>query len=141
MTDFENGESLNGSGIGATMTYTFNEPHPGYLVGLLAAGAKNEAFAEFPAYWHNRSASFVFADGHAELHRWVDLRTCRPIEDQMVFDGSGSQEVVPSPHNADIQWLCDRSSSGKGSARQDPDIVRALDADPSLLIPFGTTGD
>ena len=134
MTDFENNMSLEGTPVPPTMNYTFNEPHPGYLVGLLAAGAEIDAFAEFPAYWHNGAAGFAFADGHVELHRWIDARTRRPLDDEMPFDSSGSSKLVRSPNNADVHWLCQRSASGIGYGRQDMDIVHALAADPSIWL-------
>ena len=30
---------------------------------------------DFPASYHNRACGFAFADGHSEIHKWVDPRT------------------------------------------------------------------
>jgi prepilin-type N-terminal cleavage/methylation domain-containing protein len=34
-----------------------------------------EAWRNLPASYHNRCGSFSFADGHSEIHRWIDPRT------------------------------------------------------------------
>ena len=33
---------------------------------------------DFPASYHNRAAGFSFADGHSEIHRWLDPRNVQP---------------------------------------------------------------
>jgi len=32
-------------------------------------------FIDYPASYHNKAAGFSFADGHSEIHRWLDPRT------------------------------------------------------------------
>jgi prepilin-type N-terminal cleavage/methylation domain-containing protein/prepilin-type processing-associated H-X9-DG protein len=32
-------------------------------------------FIDHPASYHNRAGGFSFADGHSEIHKWVDART------------------------------------------------------------------
>ena len=45
--------------------------------------AKNsEAFRNLPASYHNRCGSFSFADGHSEIHKWLDSRTLQPVKYQ-----------------------------------------------------------
>lgn len=34
------------------------------------------------AIWHNKQSTLGFADGHAEVHRWVDVRTIEMAEKQ-----------------------------------------------------------
>jgi prepilin-type processing-associated H-X9-DG protein len=36
-------------------------------------------WGDLPAGYHNRSGSFSFADGHAEIHRWLSGTTCLPV--------------------------------------------------------------
>lgn len=63
------------------------------------------AFLDYPASYHLRAGGFSFADGHAEMRRWVDDRTMPPLQrDGLIRD------VVPSPHNRDILWLQDRAT-------------------------------
>src|SRR5437879_4168780 len=57
---------------------------------------------DFPASYHNRAGGFSFADGHAEIKRWLDPRTMPTVQDSVAWD---SQEYIPSPRNQDILWM------------------------------------
>ncbi|MCD6340289.1 MAG: DUF1559 domain-containing protein [Verrucomicrobia bacterium] len=57
---------------------------------------------DYPASYHNGAAGFAFADGHSEIHRWVDPRTTPPVE-----KGKSLQLNVPQPNNPDVLWLQD----------------------------------
>jgi len=65
-------------------------------------------FADIPADLHDGAATFSFADGHTEVHRWMDPRTTPPLvpAPQIVSIGS-------SPNNADVFWLQDHSTCPK----------------------------
>jgi hypothetical protein len=56
--------------------------------------------ADVPADHHNFACGFGFADGHSEIHRWVDPRT-RPILKPGQLSISGGS----MPGNLDIEWL------------------------------------
>ena len=62
--------------------------------------------SDLPGFYHNRSATFSFADGHGEIHKWLDSRTVPPLG----FSGSSS---IASPYNPDIAWLQDHSGRPK----------------------------
>jgi hypothetical protein len=65
---------------------------------------------DYPGGYHHRAGGFSFADGHAEMKKWLDERTVPPI----VQGGSWSaQPYVPSARNPDIFWLQDRSTRKK----------------------------
>jgi hypothetical protein len=53
----------------------------------------------------------------------------------MDFDATGSGKLIASPSNPDLRWLAERSDSGVGYGRQDPDIMRAVADNPQLLAP------
>ncbi|MBI3416107.1 MAG: type II secretion system protein [Verrucomicrobia bacterium] len=55
---------------------------------------------DWPASYHNSACGFSFADGHAEVHKWVDGRT-RPALNKL----GGTQS-----NNKDIGWLQDHTS-------------------------------
>ncbi len=57
---------------------------------------------DYPASYHNRAGGFAFADGHSEIHKWRDARTCPPIQVDL--------SVQSSPNNQDIIWLQNHSS-------------------------------
>jgi prepilin-type processing-associated H-X9-DG protein len=62
-------------------------------------------FYDLPGSYHNRAGGLSFADGHAEIHRWVDARTTPPL----IKDGRIS-DILKSPFNPDVIWLQDRST-------------------------------
>ncbi len=53
---------------------------------------------DYPASYHNRAAGFAFADGHSEIHRWVDPRTTPPLTTKLDLN-------IPSPNNRDVVWM------------------------------------
>jgi prepilin-type processing-associated H-X9-DG protein len=62
-------------------------------------------FQNFPAFYHNGAGGFSFADGHAEIKRWLDPRTLTPIRPNQPVGYN-----IPSPNNPDIAWLQERST-------------------------------
>jgi prepilin-type N-terminal cleavage/methylation domain-containing protein/prepilin-type processing-associated H-X9-DG protein len=63
---------------------------------------------DYPASYHGRAAGILFADGHAEIKRWVDGRTTPPMSPNVLIPLD-----VASPNNPDVAWLQERSSSQK----------------------------
>jgi prepilin-type N-terminal cleavage/methylation domain-containing protein/prepilin-type processing-associated H-X9-DG protein len=61
---------------------------------------------DYPASYHNGAAAFSFADGHAEVRKWMDPRT-RP---RLKF-GQALPLGQPSPNNRDVDWIQERTSS------------------------------
>jgi len=72
-------------------------------VGERGASAK---LYEYPGSYHNGAANLAFADGHAELKRWLDPRTKPKLRrgTMLPFD-------VPSPNNPDVAWLQERTTA------------------------------
>ena len=68
---------------------------------------------DMPGIYHNNACGFSFADGHSELHRWLDSPTLQPIT------GSGPNPPPPpasttgDPYGKDIQWLHEHSTRPK----------------------------
>lgn len=62
------------------------------------------AWQDIPASYHNGACGFSFADGHAEIRKWVDPRTVQPVK---FYDMPLN---VASPNNADVIWLAERTS-------------------------------
>ena len=60
-------------------------------------------FYDFPASYHNRAGGLSFADGHAEIKRWLDSRTMPSL-----VKGGLIPDIVSSPNNKDIIWLQER---------------------------------
>ena len=57
------------------------------------------AFVDVPGTFHNNAGSLSFADGHSEIHRWLDPRTAKAV----LFQAS--------PNNLDLDWIQARSSA------------------------------
>lgn len=66
------------------------------------------SFYHFPAVYHRPSSTLVFADSHAEIHKWLDPRTLNPPANT---DWHGHD--IPSPNNRDLVWLQEHASAKK----------------------------
>ncbi|MEE2614872.1 MAG: hypothetical protein VYC62_04690, partial [Verrucomicrobiota bacterium] len=69
-------------------------------------------WVDYPASYHNNAGGVTLADGHAVIKKWVDARTSVPIR-----KGVNIPVFVPSPKNADILWLQERSAPPKRRRR------------------------
>ena len=68
---------------------------------------------DFPASYHNRAAGYSFADGHAEVHKWVDARTTPVLK-----PGQLLSLTISSPNNKDVDWIQERTTSkARGATR------------------------
>jgi prepilin-type N-terminal cleavage/methylation domain-containing protein/prepilin-type processing-associated H-X9-DG protein len=73
----------------------FLEKHPG-----------SHQIADMPASYHGGAGNLTFADGHVAARKWVDPRTKPPIA-----HGKNLTLIGPSPNNADVAWLQERTTS------------------------------
>ena len=60
---------------------------------------------DYPAAYHENAGSFSFADGHSEIHKWRDPRTCPPLQ-----PGQLLQLNVQLPGDKDLLWLAQHAS-------------------------------
>ena len=65
-------------------------------------------FYNWPASYHGGAGAVNFADGHSEIHSWVDPRTKRKIGSQL-----DPMTGTPSPRNTDIGWVLERATARK----------------------------
>jgi prepilin-type processing-associated H-X9-DG protein len=56
-----------------------------------------------PASYHNGACGFSFADGHSEIHKWVDSRTKPPVK-------RSNFNPVPQANSQDVKWLWDHTT-------------------------------
>jgi prepilin-type N-terminal cleavage/methylation domain-containing protein/prepilin-type processing-associated H-X9-DG protein len=75
-----------------------------FAVNMVATGA-SARFQNLPAHYHNGACGFSFADGHAEIRRWLDPRTKTPIK-----PGQSIGYNIASPNNPDIAWMQERTT-------------------------------
>ena len=60
---------------------------------------------DFPSSYHNGACGFNFADGHAQIKKWLDKRTKANHRDDYHLSLSPS-----SPNNLDVYWLQERAT-------------------------------
>jgi prepilin-type processing-associated H-X9-DG protein len=96
-----------------TEIFVFLDEHPdslndGYFLNRL----EDLEWTDLPASYHNGAASFTFADGHAEMHRWVSPATKPPARP----DAARLPRPVAVGDSADFDWVRDRTSLEVSSA-------------------------
>jgi len=77
----------------------------GYFASDLENARGLYTIVDFPGSYHRQGANLTFADGHAQLHRWLDPRTRPPLVRGQLLGLN-----VASPANADLTWLQERTS-------------------------------
>ena len=69
---------------------------------------------DFPAYSHGRSCGISFADGHSEIHKWVDSITMPPVKYcGCLADYAANGYYTSCPNSPDMAWLQARTSAPK----------------------------
>ena len=76
------------------------------LAVQMKTSIKQTQMIDYPASFHNGACGFAFADGHAEIHKWVDGRTKPPPK----YNNSLALNVS-QPNNPDIWWMIERTST------------------------------
>ncbi len=96
---------------GPAMTFVILDERPesindGYFVvqmnGYNPAQLGPTELVDYPGIAHNRACGFGFADGHSEIHRWVDAVINAPLPPVTTICLANSAR--------DIRWLQDRCS-------------------------------
>jgi prepilin-type N-terminal cleavage/methylation domain-containing protein/prepilin-type processing-associated H-X9-DG protein len=81
--------------------WVFVDEHPDSINdGFIIIGADNPSdwVNDLPASYHNRACGFCFADGHAEIHKWLEAQTCAPVT-------QNSHGGFPAaPKSRDLAW-------------------------------------
>ena len=76
----------------------------GFVVDVIRRGPAAQVW-DVPASYHGGAGAFSFADGHAEIRKWRDARTLRPVSRQTVSNRT------PAPDSIDIAWLQERTTA------------------------------
>lgn len=67
---------------------------------------------DYPASYHNRAAGFSFADGHAEIHKWLDPRTAPNVKKTDL--DLVSNRTRDGRNSVDVNWMQERSTRQTG---------------------------
>lgn len=91
--------------------WVFLDEHPdslndGAFAVQMPSSAKATEWIDVPAKYHGNSGSFTFADGHAEIHKWVSPGNI-PEVTYTALSKSGLFEIG----DPDILWLAHHTSS------------------------------
>ncbi len=71
---------------------------------------RSRVIVDWPSNYHNGAGGFSFADGHAEIHRWLDARTKPKYRRDYHLT---LWPPIASPDNRDVFWLQERAAGKK----------------------------
>ena len=111
------GKTSSMSSPGPSLLWVFVDEHPnsindaGFAVDMKDVGAFSKII-DYPGSYHSGSFGFSFADGHAELHKWIGSTIKPPVSLNGANIGSGAS---PGPAGndsvPDVKWLQDHTSA------------------------------
>jgi prepilin-type N-terminal cleavage/methylation domain-containing protein/prepilin-type processing-associated H-X9-DG protein len=88
--------------------FAFIEEHPDSINdGYFLNRVLDRGWTDLPASYHAGSASLSFADGHAEIHSWIEPTT-KPAP---LPDAAGLPFALDSGERADYYWLLRHTST------------------------------
>lgn len=92
--------------------FVFIDEHPdsindGYF--LVKSDYSYVEWKDLPGSYHDGRAVLSFADGHAELHKWIHTETQAPAAPDVVE----LPRLIPNDRRSDFNWLFQRSSVGR----------------------------
>jgi prepilin-type N-terminal cleavage/methylation domain-containing protein/prepilin-type processing-associated H-X9-DG protein len=97
---------------GPTKTWVLLDEHPdsmndGFFVVDMRPypNLGGASLVDCPASYHNGACGFAFADGHSEIHKWLDKRSRPPVKK------TGYTAISGNPANPDIKWLWDHTTA------------------------------
>jgi prepilin-type N-terminal cleavage/methylation domain-containing protein/prepilin-type processing-associated H-X9-DG protein len=60
---------------------------------------------DMPASYHDRGATIAFADGHSEIHQWLNATTTPPVANGQLQGGHGSGTTWNAPYSQDVAYM------------------------------------
>jgi prepilin-type N-terminal cleavage/methylation domain-containing protein/prepilin-type processing-associated H-X9-DG protein len=98
--------------MGHSRAFVFIDEHPdsinyGDFAVTMCDGLPPTAYymIDVPGSYHNGAGGLSFADGHAEVHKWLDPRTRQSVTGKFM-----ASSVQPSPGNRDMLYLSEHAS-------------------------------
>jgi prepilin-type N-terminal cleavage/methylation domain-containing protein/prepilin-type processing-associated H-X9-DG protein len=103
------GELLN---PGPSQSWLIMDEHPDSLDdGILYTDPGSTSgtgkITELPGSLHGKACGVAFADGHAEIHKWVDPVTTPPVSASAPY-----KHNIATSNNKDLAWLAQRTPTG-----------------------------
>ena len=81
----------------------------GWFATRMFESPQQAYWRDLPGSYHNGACGFMFADGHAEVKKWIDSRTREPIRKQY------NSFNFTSANNPDYAWIKVRSTDKKNN--------------------------
>lgn len=90
-----------------SMAWVFVDEHPDSINDAMlyvdpAIPVANAQWFDWPASYHAGACGLCFADGHSEIHKWLDSRTLAPVT-YTIINGQSVRGSV------DFAWLAQRT--------------------------------
>ncbi len=104
-------ESQIVGGLGSADIWTLVDEHPdsindGVFGSVMTSSDKSTwIWDDVPAKWHNNSCSFAFADGHSEIHHWLNP----DLIPNPTYTGGLNFPDMTAP-DPDVVWLSSHTS-------------------------------
>ena len=89
--------------------FVFLDEHPDSINDgwfITSVTISNE-FEDLPASYHNRGGGISFADGHAEIHKWLTPLAAQPVK----YGSLNGTWPGPIALDADVAWMTKHASS------------------------------
>ena len=96
---------------GPSMTFVIADENPQTINDACMQISIAQILVDCPGNYHNGAAGISFADGHTEMHRWMDVFAQNPST-MIVNPGGPGQPIVPSPC-LDLAWIQPRTTAPK----------------------------
>jgi len=94
--------------------FVFVEEHPDSLNdGYFLNRFYEDHWIDLPSSDHNGAAPFAFADGHAQLHRWVNASTQQPPQPDVV----NFPLALAANQTDDLDWVLSKTSLKPGTKK------------------------
>jgi prepilin-type N-terminal cleavage/methylation domain-containing protein/prepilin-type processing-associated H-X9-DG protein len=93
----------------ASKTWVFDDEHPDSINDGIqytpTSDGENTQWGDLPASYHNGACGFAFADGHSEIHKWLN-----PYTDHLIVGNDSWLPLTVVGPPVDINWVEGRSS-------------------------------
>jgi prepilin-type N-terminal cleavage/methylation domain-containing protein/prepilin-type processing-associated H-X9-DG protein len=104
----------------ATKTWVFSDEHPDSINDGIqftpTSDGEDDEWSDLPASYHVGACGYAFADGHSEIHKWLNPKTIHAVV--------GNSDWLPLPvtgSKVDIDWVeSHESPRANGNANQVP---------------------
>ena len=103
--------------VNPSKTFVFVDEHPdsindgafAVIMPTTARGVTSGMIVDYPASYHNGACGFSFADGHAEIHKWIGSAIKPPVKN----DSGWLSRIDAGDSAKDIEWLASVTTVAK----------------------------